>query len=274
MPRALRTSFAALFLVSAATRAAEPLTQVTISVYSGGREVAGWVYPIGERVGLSAMANKIEKSDKRARYSGNVMGQVETSGGRYIVFGDEVVLTRETITPERVKAVHDLEAMAGPDQKYRAQTMDGHEPTPEEWKLQTAIDAANMKRLAEIIEAYGWPGVRFAGRASSTAFLVLQHADHDSQRRYLPLLRDAVKRNDSLGSQLAMLEDRVRIADGKPQLYGTQLSAIAGGALYFDPIEDEAHVDDRRGAVGLQPLAEYAKLFGLTYTPVKGPAAP
>lgn len=274
MQHAVRKALALLVLAGAAARAAEPLTQVTISVYSGGREVAGWVYPIGERVGLSAIANKIEKSDKGARYSGNVMGQVEASGGRYIVYGDEVVLTREAITPERVKAVHDLEAMDGPDQKYRAKTMHGGQLTPEEWKLQNAIDAANMKRLAEIVDAYGWPGLRFAGRASSTAFLVLQHADHDSQVEYLPLMRDAVRRNEALGSQLAMLEDRVRIADGKPQLYGTQLSAPAGGAPHFDPIEDEAHVDERRAAVGLQPLAEYAKLFGLAYTPAKPQATP
>lgn len=274
MPHAYRTALAALFLAGAAAQAAEPLTRVSITVYSGGREVAGWIYPAGERVGLSANANKTEKTADGVHYTGNVMGQVEASGNRTIVYGDEIVLTRETITPDRVQAVRDLEAMDGPDQKYRGKTMNGHELTPEEWKLQTAIDVANMKRLAEIIDAYGWPGLRFAGRASRTAFLVLQHADHDSQVRYLPLLRDAVKRNDALGSQLAMLEDRVRVADGRPQWYGTQLSAPKGGTLHFSPIEDESHVDERRAAVGLQPLAEYAKLFGLTYTPVKAPAAP
>jgi hypothetical protein len=86
--------------------------------------------------------------------------------------------------------------MAGPDQLYRGRSATGN-LSPEEWKKQNEIDAANMKRLAEIIDAYGWPGLRFAGAASQTAFLVLQHADHDSQRKYLPLLRAAVKRNDA-----------------------------------------------------------------------------
>jgi len=271
MPFASRTALAALFLAGAAAQAAEPLTQVSITVYSGGKEVAGWVYPAGERVGLSAIANKTEKTAHGVHYTGNVMGQVEASGGRTIVYGDELVLTREPITPGRMAAVHDLEAMAAPDQKYRAKTMDGKELTKEEWKLQTDIDVASMKRLAQIIDAYGWPGVRFAGRASQTAFLVLQHADHDTQRKYLPLLRDAVSRNDALGGHLAMLEDRVRVADGKPQLYGTQLG---GAPLRFDPIEDEAHVDERRAAVGLPSMAEYARMFGVSYTPVKAPAAP
>lgn len=59
-----------------------------------------------------------------------------------------------------------------------------------------------------------------------------------------------------------MLEDRVRVADGKPQLYGTQL---ANNPLRFEPIEDEAHVDARRSSVGLPPMAEYARMFGLSY---------
>jgi hypothetical protein len=152
-----------------------------------------------------------------------------------------------------------------PDQLYRGRTVTGEMP-PEEAKKQIEIDVANMKRLADIVDAFGWPGIRFAGAASQTAFLVLQHADTASQRKYLPQLREAVMRHDALGSDLALLEDRVRVADGKPQLYGTQLAL---NPLRFQPIEDEAHVDQRRRSIGLPPLAEYAKRFGLDYTPPK-----
>ena len=141
-----------------------------------------------------------------------------------------------------------------------------------EGQLQTAIDVANTARLAQIIDTFGWPGLRFAGAASQTAFFVLQHADDATQRKYVSQLRQAVERHDALGSHLAMLEDRLRVAEGKPQLYGSQLG---GEPLRFAPIEDEAHVDARRRSIGLQPLADYAKLFGLVYTPVdaRAPAA-
>jgi hypothetical protein len=33
------------------------------------------------------------------------------------------------------------------------------------------------------------------------------------------------------------------------------------------PIEDEAHVDDRRATVGFEPLAEYLKGFGISWIP-------
>jgi hypothetical protein len=55
---------------------------------------------------------------------------------------------------------------------------------------------------------------------------------------------------------------------GEKQLYGSQLkSDPATGKLELWPVEDEAHVDQRRAAVGLPPLAQYLAAFGLQYTP-------
>jgi hypothetical protein len=253
-----------LACIAQSGHADDALMQTTISVYAGGKPVGGLIFPIGAKVEASAMANRIEEGDQQIRFTGNVEGRFTPPAGQPIVlFGEHIVVSTEEISAERAKAVRDIEAMAGPDQLYRGRSVTG-DITPDEWKQQNAIDAGNIKRLAEIIDAYGWPGLRFAGAGSQTAFLVLQHADHASQRKYLPLLRDAVKRNDALGGHLALLEDRVRVADGKPQLYGSQLKY---NPLRFEPIEDEANVDERRRSIGLEPLADYAKHFGLTYAP-------
>jgi len=261
--------FATLAALSGTAHADEPLTQTTISIQAGGKPVAGIVMPIGARTALSAVANGVERSADRMHFSGNVQGRfTPPPGAEIVLYGDDIVISREPVSAGRAKAVRDLEAMAGPDQLYRGRP-DAGRLTPDDWARQNAIDAANMKRLAEIIDAFGWPGLRFAGAASQSAFLVLQHADSASQHDYLPLLRDAVARKDALGSQLALLEDRVRVSDGKPQLYGSQLN---GDPMRFAPIEDEAHVDERRRSVGLPPLAEYAKMFGLSYKPVSTPA--
>lgn len=254
---------AILACIAQTSQADDGPTQTTISVHAGGKPVGGLIFPIGAKVKTSAVANRVDTGDKQIRYAGNVQGRITVPAGEVILFGDELVVSTEAISAERQRAVRDLEAMAGPDQLYRGRSLTG-ELSAEEWKLQTNIDVANMKRLAEIIDSFGWPGLRFAGAASQTAFAVLQHADPASQRKYLPLLRDAVGRSDALGSHLAMLEDRVRLGEGKPQLYGSQLS---GDPLRFDPIEDEARVDERRRSIGLEPLADYARRFGLTYTP-------
>jgi hypothetical protein len=255
----------ALACMIQSSHADDRLSQTTISIYANGKPVGGLIFPIGTAVKPSAISNNTQGDDKETHYAGNVEGRFTPPAGQSIVlFGEDVVVTTQTISPERARAVRDLEGMSDSDQLYRGRSITGANITPDEWKLQTAIDVANIKRLAQIIDSFGWPGLRFAGAASQAAFLVLQHADPDTQRKYLPLLRDAVKRHDALGGHLALLEDRVRVADGKLQLYGTQLG---GEPLHFEPIEDEVHVDERRRSIGLEPLADYAKHFGLTYTP-------
>jgi hypothetical protein len=168
-----------------------------------------------------------------------------------------------------------LEAMYDTDQSQRSR-MDAvgkqygyNSPEMIElWKKQQPIDEANIKRLAEIIEKHGWPGRRLVGdKASTAAFLVLQHADYTYQKKYLPLLRKAVADGELRADSLALLEDRILMREGKKQIYGSQLQTNALGKLEFYPIEDETNVDKRRKSVGLEPLAEYAKQFGLEYHP-------
>ena len=252
----------ALLCTAQACRADAPLTQTTISVYADGKPVGGLIFPIGTTIDVGAIAVHTDRVGDNARYTGNVQSRFTPPAGQPIIlFGEDVAVNVEPVSAERLRAVHDLEAMASSDQLYRGRS-GMTRLTPAEWKLQTAIDTANMKRLAGIIEVDGWPSLHFAGAASRTAFLVLQHADHASQKKYLPLMRDAVRRSDALAVDLALLEDRVRMDDGQKQIYGSQLS---GDPLRFYPIEDEAHVDERRRSIGLEPLTEYAKSFGLRY---------
>jgi hypothetical protein len=137
-------------------------------------------------------------------------------------------------------------------------------------KNQDEIDRRNMTRLEEIIKQQGWPGKSLVGEeASKAAFLILQHSDLQHQEKYLPLLKEAAKKGEARPADVAMLEDRILIRRGKKQVYGTQIhsGADTGGKLVLDPIEDEEHVDERRASVGLMPLKEYLKHFGMEYKP-------
>lgn len=133
------------------------------------------------------------------------------------------------------------------------------------------IDERNTKRVVEMIEQYGWPGNSMVGRSGSTAaFLVIQHANADVQLKYLAMMREAAAKGELAKSSLALLEDRVLVRQGKSQIYGSQLRNNPDtNKMEFYPIEDEAHVDERRSTVGLGTLTEYAKLFGLEYAPKK-----
>jgi len=125
----------------------------------------------------------------------------------------------------------------------------------------SSIDVANTQRMKEIVEHMGWPTRSKVGsQASEMAWLLVQHADHDRafQKMCLELMK-AQSAGELSPANIAYLEDRVRVGKGGPQLYGTQFYADEAGHFGPRPIEDPDHVDERRQAVGLQPLSDYAR---------------
>jgi len=178
----------------------------------------------------------------------------------------------------------ELVRMGEDDQKNRQEMMDlmdrlagsGSEKVAKKWKQaverQNDLDGKNRQRLDEIVKQHGWPKKSvFGEEASGVAFLIVQHAELDYQKKYLPLIKNAVDQKEARRSDLAMLEDRILTREGKKQVYGTQLrlnQTTQRMELY--PIEDEENVDSRRAAVGLEPLAVYLKRgFGIDYAPPK-----
>ena len=117
-------------------------------------------------------------------------------------------------------------------------------------------DSANAAALMEIAARHGWPTRSMVGvDGASAAFLVAQH-NPSIQREALRLML-ALPPGEVSPADLALLHDRVLVGEGKPQRYGSQLGASAGGAMKFDPIEDIGRVDARRAEVGLFPLGTY-----------------
>lgn len=125
------------------------------------------------------------------------------------------------------------------------------------------VDQENTEFMKQTIEKHGWPGKSLVGEeAAAAAWLLVQHADHDPefQAKSLDLVKEAFKKGDVTGQQVAYLTDRVLLKQGKKQVYGTQFVGNGPDAKPA-PIEDEANVDARRKEVGLPPLEEYAKLI-------------
>ena len=127
------------------------------------------------------------------------------------------------------------------------------------WDELVETDARNLAQLEAIIAEHGWPKASMVGRDGvEAAFFILQHADHETQVEYLPLVRASVDAGDLEHRKFALLQDRVLVGEGKPQVFGTQLYRNdTTGKLDLYPIEDESNVDSRRHEVGLEPLSEY-----------------
>lgn len=134
------------------------------------------------------------------------------------------------------------------------------------WNSIERTDRRNLAQVKEIMAKHGWVGPdKVGGQASNTIFLVIQHSDQKTQEKYLPLMRDAVKSKKARADSLALLEDRVLMGQGKKQIYGSQIQADKDGNLHVYAIDDPDHVDQRREAMGLPPMSEYAKHFKLTW---------
>ena len=178
----------------------------------------------------------------------------------------------------------ELVKMGEDSQKQRQEMMDlmdrlavsDSEKVAKKWRQaverQNELDSKNRQRLDEIVKEYGWPKRSvFGEEASGVAFLIVQHAELDYQKKYLPLIKEAANQKEARQSDPALLEDRILTREGKKQIYGTQLRLNQTTQLMeLYPIEDEENVDARRAAVGLEPLAIYLKrAFGIDYVPSK-----
>lgn len=128
------------------------------------------------------------------------------------------------------------------------------------------IDSTNLVQIRAIVDKYGWLGTSCVGNTYNQAlFLVIQHANLAAQEEYFPLIQQSVEEGESNAAELAMLQDRILMRQGKKQLFGSQIILNNKGGQELYPIEDEKRVNIRRQKVGLQPLEEYAKYFGIDY---------
>lgn len=135
------------------------------------------------------------------------------------------------------------------------------------WKVINEQDSINEIEVEAIIEQKGWVGKSLVGdKANKALWLVIQHAPLVTQEKYLPLLEESVKKEDSNGSDLALLEDRILMRNGKPQKYGSQISLDqeTGEAKVYK-IESPEYVDQRRKEVGLGPIEDYVKKWGIEW---------
>lgn len=148
------------------------------------------------------------------------------------------------------------------DQRVRAELaaskalFDGYHPKME------AVHNQNAEKLDAIITEYGWPGMSLVGsKGGEAAWLILQHAiaKPQLQRKCLPLLKVAAGAGEIPSYQLAYLEDRINIWEGRAQRYGTQFDWDEKGQLSPLTLQDPGKVDVYRESVGLGALSEKVK---------------
>lgn len=127
------------------------------------------------------------------------------------------------------------------------------------WPFVCFADEANGRWLLAYLRMHPWPSRSIAGdKLSGAAWLLAQHADTYPAFQHAALSRMGalLKSKDVDPAAYANLFDRVALADGKPQRYGTQIDFDRRRRCVSAPeIEEPSSIDDRRSSVGLGPLA-------------------
>lgn len=137
------------------------------------------------------------------------------------------------------------------------------------WKIKDSINKNNLLVLDSIIQKNGWPKKSKVGKeGSSAAFLIIQHADYSTQKRYSHLLKKAVKQKEANPQQLAMLTDRIKLHENKKQIYGSQIDwdpVTQKEFFNYRTLKNPSKVNKRRKKVGLGPIEEYVKIWNITW---------
>lgn len=168
----------------------------------------------------------------------------------------------------------ELLAILDEDQKYRVQMSETQKkfgPNSKEindlWKITNQKDSINLIKVKKILDEKGWVGKDKVGaQANSTLFLVIQHSDLETQKKYLPMMKEAVTKGNASPGSLALLIDRIEIREGRKQIYGSQIGINQSNNTYYIlPLTDPDNVDKRRTEVGLDPISNYVKNWNLVW---------
>lgn len=174
-----------------------------------------------------------------------------------------------------LRVVHDR------DQAVRAEVIRLSQQTPPAvdslmaaYGRMQAVDAENQRVVSELLEGGGWPeGLSEA--ANETIWLVIDHADLEMQRRWMPLIEAQMAAGRVSKSSYATLLDRMLMREKRPQRYGTQTVSVSrvieGNSTRTEqqcwlwPVEQPERLDSLRKAMELGPIGEYLRTVETVY---------
>lgn len=97
-------------------------------------------------------------------------------------------------------------------------------------------------------------------------FYTIQHGASFMRVQYYPIIKQCVEKGDLKKHHQAILEDGMMRDFGKEQLYGSQLFQDRETKVWrLYKVRDRKNLDQRRKAVGLEPIEDYLKSLGIDY---------
>lgn len=200
------------------------------------------------------------------------------SDARWKAFHDRISAAQSAMEKSLTKPAlrRELLTMVQRDQEARFAALNAdkagdHDKAKALWPKVEEVDNKDTARLRDILAKDGWPTRSMVGEdGAHAAWLLVQHADKDVafQKQVLAMMKPLADKGEVGMVDYAYLEDRVAVAEHRKQRFGTQFTAEREPS----PIEDEAHVDERRTAIGMPTMAEYRAQMTAMYGPAPAPA--
>lgn len=125
------------------------------------------------------------------------------------------------------------------------------------------VDEDNRNWIIKLLGETGWPDSRrFGDDAAEAAFLIVQHSGQlDLMWTAREALQGEVRGGRFPAGRLALLHDRLQLALGYPQKYGSQIHTYEDGSSFVAPLLNAERVNAYRAEVGLTPLEDYLEFF-------------
>lgn len=121
------------------------------------------------------------------------------------------------------------------------------------WKLKEKTNKELLNELDRLIKKNGYPKCS-EKMPCAAAFLIIQHADLETQERYIDEIKTMCQNNNIPCSHYAMMQDRINLRKGKPQIFGTQYEYNKKGDLVLYKLFEPDKLNDRRLDIGLKAL--------------------
>lgn len=182
-------------------------------------------------------------------------------------------VTSYTFDPDQVNAelANKIDSLYQDDQKFRFEFVKLSREKASGERLDSIKmiikekDSSNLVSVIQLIDKYGWLTPQDIGfQGVQALFLIIQHADLNTQKKYYPLILKAEKEGNMLSANVALLEDRIAVREGRPQTYGSQgYYDSSKKKTFIYPLVDPKNLDELRKSRGLGPMKDYNKDWDL-----------
>lgn len=114
------------------------------------------------------------------------------------------------------------------------------------------LDSISFSRIEFILSKFGYPSKAIVGGMSAIPFYIISFAPIQIRERYLSTFALASTNKDIELKSYAFYVDKIKVAKGEKQIYGTQYYINKNGELVYYPSEDPENLNKKRLQMGLE----------------------